>query len=78
MRWNMTNQINALLTLQKEVKRGRHYLIYDDRVSVDVTTFFELCRAYHGTDSSKLKISVFSTTTSIETEIEGVKVLVVI
>ena len=74
----MTNRINALLTLQKEVKKGRHYLIYDDRVSVDAATFFELYRAYHGTDSSKLDVSVCSTTACIATEIEGVKVQVVI
>lgn len=74
----MNNLINAMIALQKQVKAGRYIAFYSDFISVDINTFFDVCRAYHGGDETKLKVMIFATTTSIETVIEGVRVKVII
>jgi len=69
----MNNFINALLECYKHSKHdGFFIMIKGDEISVDIDTFFNIYRAYHGVNPDKIKIVIYNNNYKLETSIDGI------
>lgn len=69
----MNNFINALLECYTHSKHdGFFVMIKRDEISVDIDTFFNIYRAYHGTNPDKIKITIYENTYTLRARIGGI------